>query len=242
MLEEQIDLSFIELIDIDAVVAGPYENMIDVSVEDDESFVLANGLISHNSAVSGIVDARDAEIHGSLPLRGKVLNVHGESHKTILENAALSAIMKSIGLVPGQRPIRRNLRYGAVYLTCDADEDGKNIAALLINFFYTLWPDLFDPNEKPFLYVFDTPLIIASKGKQRKFWYNDDYDQFDANAYAGHSIVRAKGLAALTRDDWKQCLAVPKIIPIIDDGDLKESLDLLFNAKRADDRKDFMGI
>lgn len=194
------------------------------------------------SAISGIVDARDANIHGGLPLRGKVLNVNGVPVKTILENEALTKIMKSIGLVPGQRVNRQLLRYGKCYITTDADEDGKNIAALLVNFFYTLWPELLQDKDKPFLYVFDTPLIIAVKGKQRKYWYNDNYAEFDAEAHKGWDITRAKGLAALKRDDWKYVLANPKVRTVVDDGNLKEALDMLFNEKRADDRKTFIGM
>lgn len=216
------------------------EDLHDASGMDRTKSVLF--LAEGKSAVSGIVETRNAEIHGSLPLRGKILNVHGEATKTILQNAALSNIMKSIGLVPQQKAIRRQLRYGAVYITTDADEDGKNIAALLINFFYTLWPELFDPNEKPFVYLFDTPLIIAVKGKQRKFWFNDDYHTFDTEAHKGWEITRAKGLAALKRDDWKEILAKPKLVPIQDDGGLEAALSLLFDSKKADERKEWIGM
>jgi DNA gyrase/topoisomerase IV subunit B len=195
-----------------------------------------------DSAISGITDARNPEIHGGLPLRGKVLNVHGKSIKTILENQALCQIMGSIGLVPGQKANRATLRYGAVYITTDADEDGKNIAALLVNFFYTLWPELFVDPKRPFLYVFDTPLIIAVRGKTRKYWYNENYEDFDPEAHKGWDVTRAKGLAALKREDWKHVLANPKVQPIVDDGELKAALDLLFNESRADARKDFIGM
>ena len=194
------------------------------------------------SAISGMVEARDPNIHGGLPLRGKVLNVFGESNKTVLENDALAKIMSSIGLVPGQRVNRHALRYGKVYITTDADEDGKNIAALLINFFYTLWPELFDPTKPAFIYVFDTPLIIAVKGKTRKYWYNENYDEFDSSAHSGYEITRAKGLAALKRDDWRWVLANPKAREIVDDGELQSALDLLFNPKLADKRKEWIGM
>lgn len=194
------------------------------------------------SAVSGMVEARDPNIHGGLPLRGKVLNVFGESAKTVLENEALAKIMTAIGLVPGQRVNRHALRYGKLYITTDADEDGKNIAALLVNFFYTLWPELFDPEKPPFVYLFDTPFIIAVKGKQRKYWYNEDYHEFDPEAHKGWSITRAKGLAALKRDDWRWVLANPKVRPVTDDGKLKEALNLLFNPKLADSRKEWIGM
>lgn len=199
-------------------------------------------LAEGKSAVSGLVDACNKEIHGGLPLQGKVLNVFGHTNKEILENDALSKIMNSIGLIPGERVFRHTLRYGKVYLACDADQDGANITALLVNFFYTCWPELFDPSKPPFLYVFDTPLIVAVKGKQRKYWYRDTYDQFNPEKYKGWEITRAKGLAALKKEDWKHILENPQAIPITDDGELKEALSLLFSPKRADDRKTFIGI
>jgi DNA gyrase/topoisomerase IV subunit B len=216
------------------------EDLQDATGHDRQRCVLFLG--EGNSAVSGITDARDADLHGALPLRGKVLNVNGKSLKTIMENEALAKIMSSIGLVPGQRAVRQTLRYGRVNITTDADEDGKNIAALLVNFFYTLWPELFSDPSKPFLFVVDTPLLIASKGKQKRYWYSENYDEFVPDAFKGWDVTRAKGLAALKREDWKYVLANPKVTPIVDDGELKETLSLLFDEKRADDRKTFIGM
>lgn len=200
-------------------------------------------LAEGDSAISGFTEARDPYLHGSLPLRGKVLNVHPS--KTTLKEAAnndsLLQIMRAIGLSVGIKADRAKLRYGKVYITCDADEDGKNIMALLVNFFYQLWPELFDAND-PFLYVFDTPLIIATKGKQKKYWFNDDYATFDQDQYKGWEITRAKGLAALRKPDWINMLAEPRATPITDDGGLREALDLLFNEKRPDARKEWMGV
>lgn len=241
---DQHDLvdSFIELVDIQSVTPGIYENMVDLSVEDDESFILANGIVSHNSAVSGIVEARNPDIHGGLPLRGKVMNVTGENVRTIMENEALVKIMGALGLVPGTRANRHALRYGKVFITTDADEDGKNIAALLVNFFYTLWPELFDPAQPAFINIFDTPLVIAVKGKVRKYFYNDNYASFKPEDFKGWEITRAKGLAALKRDDWRYVLENPKVNPITDDGELGEALSLLFDPKRADARKAWIGM
>ena len=213
------------------------------------------------SAISGMTAARTPEIHGGLPLRGKVLNVHGQTNKQVLANEALAKIMSSIGLAPGVKAKRENLRYGRVYLATDADEDGKNIAALLVNFFYTLWPELFFtehateteidsltnierpkriPVADPFVYVFETPLIIAVKGKVRKYWYADDADTFRGEDYRGYEITRAKGLAALKKPDWDHALANPRLRPM--SGDLDACLKLLFDPKEADARKDWIGM
>lgn len=199
-------------------------------------------LAEGDSAISGLVKARDPELHGGLPLLGKVLNVYGESPKRILENEALSKVMNSIGLIPGHRVNRHLLRYGKVQIATDADPDGANIAALLCNFFYTCWPELFDPHKPPYIHIFNTPLIIAVKGKQRRYWYADDYAGFDPEKFKGWEITRAKGLAALVKDDWKHVLAHPRTIPIVDDGRLKETLTLLFDQTKADQRKEWMGI
>ena len=194
------------------------------------------------SAISGLVSARDPDFHGGLAMKGKPMNVREKLLREVMDNIPLTSVMKSIGLFPNQRVNRYTLRYGRVYITTDADEDGKNIAALLINFFHFFWPELFDPTKPAFLSVFDTPLIIAVKGKQRKFWYKDDYAAFDANKYKGWEITRAKGLAALKKSDWQYVLSNPKLIPIMDDGKLADSLSLLFSGNRADDRKKWIGL
>jgi len=193
-----------------------------------------------NSALAGLSDARNPEVHGGLPLRGKVMNVSDLTPKRVLENEELCSIMNSIGLVIGQKPIRANLRYGKVYIATDMDQDGSNIAALLINFFYKFFPDLFDPKEPPFFHIFLTPFIIAEKGKTRKYWYGNDVHEFDSFDSKGWAITRAKGLGTLLPVDWEYALTNPRVIQIFDDGKMKATLDLIFNNKRADDRKLWM--
>jgi DNA gyrase/topoisomerase IV subunit B len=192
-----------------------------------------------DSALNLMMNVRDPEIHGCLPLRGKILNVHGVTAKKVIDNKALLDIMTSIGLQIGVKANSSNLRYGSVYIATDEDEDGKNIMALLINFLYRFWPELF---KTKFIFKFSTPFIIAHKGKQTKYIYADDYPKFQANLgkWKGWSITRAKGLGALEEEDWEHALTKPELVPIVDDGDLKESLDLIFNPTRADDRKEWL--
>jgi DNA gyrase/topoisomerase IV subunit B len=141
------------------------EKLVDATGMDRSKCVLL--LAEGDSALSGSMSMRDPKIHGGLPLQGKVLNIHPSkvTMRDAVKNEALQEIMGSIGLVPGQRANRYKLRYGKVYITCDADEDGKNIAALLVNFFHQWWPELLQDEKNPFLYVFETPLIVARKAK-----------------------------------------------------------------------------
>lgn len=200
-------------------------------------------LCEGDSASTMISSVRNAEIHGSLPLRGKILNVRGESTKTLIENQIITDLMAALGIGLGQRADRSELRYGNVYLAADQDPDGANITALLVNFFYLHWPELFDPKQTPVFYAFQTPFIIQEKGKKRHYWYADDYHKYKPEDWKGcPKPTRAKGLGSLEEIDWIHSLANPKLVPIIDDGKLSETLDLIFNHSKADARKIWISL
>ena len=196
-----------------------------------------------DSAKSSLGAVRDPNIHGALPLRGKILNVRGESPKTIFENQIITDIMMALGLSLGKTAIRSDMRYSQVYLAADQDPDGANITALLVNFFYLQWPELFDPKLPAVFYVFQTPFIIQEKGKHRHYWYADDYQTYNSDDWKGcPKPVRAKGLGSLEEVDWVHSLSNPKLVPLLDDGKLSDALDLIFNSKNADMRKIWIAL
>ena len=201
-------------------------------------------LITEGDSAKTMVSAvRDPEIHGALPLRGKILNVRGEAPKALLDNQILTDIMTSIGCALGQPAKRADLRYGRVYLAADQDPDGANITALLVNFFYLHWPELFDPKLEPFFYAFQTPFIIQEKGKNRHYWYADDYHTYDPKDWKNcPKPTRAKGLGSLEEADWRHSLVKPKLVPLTDDGSLSEALKLIFDPKGADARKEWIAL
>jgi len=199
-------------------------------------------LAEGESAISGMGSCRDPDLHGGLGMKGKVLNVNGESPKKVIDNKELGDIMNCLGLVIGQKAKLDDLRYGKVYVAHDMDPDGLNIGALLINFFHTYWPELFQDPKHPFVHIFRTPFIIAERGKTRKYWYAHNYQDFSPEAYSGWTITRAKGLGTLTREDWEYSLKNPEVYPVVDDGKMEETLDLIFNSKRSDDRKAWIGL
>ena len=195
-----------------------------------------------DSAVAGMGAVRNPKIHAGMPLRGKVLNVNGESPKKILDNQELMNIMTVMGLKIGDKADRKKLRYGKLYIAHDADPDGANIGALLVNFLYSYWPELFDPTLDPFVFVFLTPFIIAEKGKERRYWYSFNYDEYKPHEWSGWGITRAKGLGTLTNEDWKHSLQKPEVLPLVADENMKEALDLIFNNGRSDDRKTWISM
>jgi DNA gyrase/topoisomerase IV subunit B len=201
-------------------------------------------IITEGDSAKGMISAvRDPEMHGALPLRGKILNVRGEAPKDIIANQIIVDLMTSVGCVLGQRADRKELRYGKVYLAADQDPDGANITALLVNFFFLHWPELFDPEQEPFFYAFQTPFIIQEKGKKRYYWYAHNYHEYKPEDWKGApKPTRAKGLGSLEEEDWVHSLKDPQLIPLTDDGNLAEALDLIFNGSRADDRKIWISL
>ena len=194
-----------------------------------------------DSAISNMSAARDSKIHGILPLRGKIMNVSGtEKTKDLMESNSLHDIMASLNLIPGTKAIRDELHYGKLYICADEDEDGKNIGALVCNFLFKFWPELFQDVDNPFVYVFKTPFIILEKGKESKYYYGHNVHEYVPDEWKGWKATRAKGLGTLEKANFRDALTNGVAVAITDDGRLGETLDLIFNKKRADDRKEWM--
>ena len=52
--------NFLELMDIeDVILTDEYVNMVDISIDVDQSFLLSNGIVSHNSAISSFRKCRN---------------------------------------------------------------------------------------------------------------------------------------------------------------------------------------
>lgn len=82
--KDMINLKSIQLVKVAEVKDVGLCNTIDLTVADDESFTLASGVISHNSASKAVVSGRDPATMGSLALRGKPQNANSVSVKKLL--------------------------------------------------------------------------------------------------------------------------------------------------------------
>lgn len=99
-----LDHRLIKLIDIENIEDAGYMNMVDISVEEDQSFCLADGVISHNSARSSIQAARGKnKLIGSFSLRGKPLNVYDAEIKDVIANTEFANMLAVTGLQLGEK-------------------------------------------------------------------------------------------------------------------------------------------
>ena len=102
--EYQFNPHLIELVDIESIETIEHVNMVDIEVEEDHTFTLADGIISHNSAAKAVQAGRGKNPYiASYPLRGKPLNVREKDTKRILENAEIKNLMTIIGLKLGEK-------------------------------------------------------------------------------------------------------------------------------------------
>ena len=194
-----------------------------------------------DSAASMITQARDPRTTASLPLSGKVNNVYGSTVAQLLGMGKITDLLTSIGLVPGQRALRYDLRYSKIVIATDADVDGGDIFTLLVNLFYQFWPELFDPDYEPIVYRLIAPNVCLVKGNKRvHFATRKEYEKAK-NKYKGWTVNYYKGLGSMADDDWEMILSgeTDTLIPIQDDGQFKETMKLLFGPS-ADARKEWL--
>lgn len=126
--------NFLELIEIDYIEhTEEYVNMVDISVEVDQSFLLSNGVISHNSAANSFRKYRDATTMGAFCLRGKFINVSEITNQKLIQNTEALNLMASIGLKIGKPINLRELRYGRILIYSDADCLEENTLILTRN-------------------------------------------------------------------------------------------------------------
>lgn len=81
-----------ELEDIEDIEYAGYKNCYDICVEGNHSFLLSNGIISHNSALGGLMPVLGRKDIGYYTLKGKPLNAYSQPHKKFLENAELTGL------------------------------------------------------------------------------------------------------------------------------------------------------
>lgn len=206
------------------------------------SLILTEGDSAKTMAVSGLSEVgRDK--YGVFPLKGKVMNVKDITQKRIWENDEISNLKKILGLETGKvYTDTTDLRYGHIILMTDSDVDGSHIKGLIFNMFHTLWPSLLMIDG--FLTSIMTPIIKVTKGNTTKNFYNlTDYDNWKDNINTtGWNIKYYKGLGTSTSKEAKEYFREMNILTYdYEDKETDQSIELAFNKKKADDRKDWIG-
>ena len=212
-------------------------------------------LCEGDSAKAGIVSGlsrEDRNIIGVYPMKGKIMNTRGEPVKKISENNEIKEIKQILGLEVGRKytpdDVKYRLRYGKIIFMTDQDLDGSHIKGLGINLFQSEWPSL---AEIPgFIGFMNTPILKAKKGTQEKVFYNEgEYRAWKEGTAAGGAAANTtgwnvkyyKGLGTSTGKEFKEYFEHKKIVDFMHSGGVcNDAIDMVFNKKRADDRKTWL--
>jgi DNA topoisomerase-2 len=211
------------------------------------TLILTEGDSAKSLAVAGLsVVGRDR--FGVFPLRGKPLNIREASFTQTMNNAEVHNIIKIMGLQPKKdyKTVKdfESLRYGSIMIMADQDYDGSHIKGLLINIIQHWWPTLY--KREGFVKEFVTPIVKVSKGAEsHQFFTMREYDQWKQktpNAKSWH-VKYYKGLGTSTTAEAKEYFKKIDSHSLTFDFEGEkddECVDLAFNKKRADDRKEWI--
>jgi DNA topoisomerase-2 len=210
----------------------------------DCSIIFCEGDSAKAGIISGL-SSEDRNIIGVYPMKGKILNVRGETVKKISENKEIAEIKKILGLETGKKyndieDVYKHLRYGKVLFMTDQDLDGSHIKGLGINLFQSEWPTL--ANIPGFIGFMNTPILKAKKGDIELNFYNDgEYNEWkEANDSKGWKIKYYKGLGTSTGKEFREYFEKKKMVGFQHSDKSDDAIDMVFNKKRADDRKDWL--
>ena len=120
--------------------------------------------------------------------------------------------------------------------------DGMHIHGLLINFFHYFWPELL---EMQYVKMCLTPIVKVSKGPSIKEFYNlNEYEKWnretkDASRW---NVKYYKGLGTSNAQEAKQALTHidQKLLHFTKDEETDTSINLGFNKKLTDERKEWL--
>lgn len=209
--------------------------------------VLTEGDSAKASAVSAIsAIPKGKDIFGVFPLKGKMLNVRGETLNKVSSNAEVTNIKKILGLQVFEKGNKKlkvynntsELRYGKVIILTDQDVDGSHIRGLFLNFIHFYWPSLLDPSIG-FVSTVATPIVKVTltstakkKSPTRKAFYTlTDYEDWKTSVSTTDlqkwTIKYYKGLGTSTATEAKEFFKDLKnklVTYIRDPEDIKESL------------------
>lgn len=194
-----------------------------------------------NSALGGLMPARDVNTEALYAVRGKIKNLLKHSLDECLENQEVSDIIMALGCGIQNKYNSKKLNYGKVAMAVDGDVDGKNIMCLIATMFFVLMPDFIKEDRLCWLRA---PLYKLEKGNQKLFAYTDDELKELRIGHEKWDITRAKGLGELSAEDMEQSMLHPthrrlEVLSISDAEAAAESITMLMGTE-VSERRDFL--
>lgn len=169
----------------------------------DSTLLIAEG----NSAMGGMCLARDSKKYGVLAIRGKIINCLSNTEEDIFQNEEIKLLLSAMNITPGKYDSKK-LRYGKLAICSDADSDGYHIGLLIMAAMAKLAPDFIKEGRLCWL---RSPLFIATSGKKRSYYFNDEeYDKAKNAGLVKGEVIRCKGLGTLEPEEARESMFTDK--------------------------------
>ncbi|MBM1002391.1 MAG: type IIA DNA topoisomerase subunit B, partial [Desulfofustis sp. PB-SRB1] len=141
-------------------------------------------------------------------LKGKPLNVLGQSMSLLYKNEEMYSLMQALDI---EESIA-NLRYDKIILATDADVDGLHIRNLLLTFFL----HYFEPLVKlGYIHILETPIYRVRTKAETIYCYSEHERERAGKKLQGRAKVkkqvettRFKGLGEINPREFKQFITI----------------------------------
>lgn len=191
-----------------------------------------------DSAGRGFRTARNPLTQAAYFMRGVPLNCLDMTAVQIMKNDVFNDIVTILGLKFGKEFDPKDLNFGKIVISTDADVDGDKIAALLLLFFKN-WPELI---KNHIVCRSISPIIVAKKGKERRKYYSlAEFKSEEKKLKSGWMIKYAKGLSGLDAEETKEMMRNP-IYMYFDYDSNADSMFKRWFGRDSDQRKQLMEI
>lgn len=156
-------------------------------------------IVEGDSAAGAIIQGRDVDHYGLLPIRGKCINALSNPMEDVLANEEVKAILMAMGITANGAFNPKKLRYGKLGICVDADDDGAHIALLVTALIYSLCPEFVVDGR---LYWLKAPLYKVEHAGKTNYYFTEN--ELPANCKG--EITRHKGLGEMQPEDVEQSM------------------------------------
>lgn len=194
------------------------------------------------SASGSIVTARDPMTQAVFSLKGKPMNVYGQSLQVLYKNDEMYNLMRGLNIEDSIS----GLRFDKVILATDADVDGLHIRNLLLTFFLHYFENLV---KRGHVYILETPIFRVRNRKETRYCYSEKEKQQAEKALKGRGkankqveITRFKGLGEISPPEFKQFIGESMRLQQVSIDKLSDIPKLLsfYMGKNTPKRKEYI--
>lgn len=194
------------------------------------------------SASGSIVSARDPMTQAIFSLKGKPMNVYGQTMALLYKNDEMYNLMRALNVEDSVS----NLRYDKIVLATDADVDGLHIRNLLLTFFLNYFENIV---KRGHIFILDTPIFRVRNKKETRYCYSGKEKIAAEKSLKGKGktgkqveITRFKGLGEISPKEFKQFIGDNMRLQQVSIDRLSNVPKLLsfYMGKNTPDRKSFI--